>query len=121
MGIARKEKSKAFDAWIHLTSPDMAMDGTGEYEICLENKGEDKMDLHVSHLLPKGTTIEGQPSFTISSGLEGEASWKLRFNITHEFDVPPLSFYTVLATCQLQLDGFSSPFPISAGFEVKRS
>jgi len=119
-GIARKERSRAFDAWIHLFSSDMAMGGAGEYEICLVNKGEDKMNLHMSHLLPKGTTIDGQQSYVISSELEGEARWKLRFNITQGFDVPPLSFYTVLATCQLQLDGFSSPFPISAGFEVKR-
>lgn len=72
-GIARKEKSRAFDAWIHLISSDMAMDRTGEYEICLENKGEDKMSLHISHLLPKGTTIDGQPSYTISSELEGKS------------------------------------------------
>jgi len=120
-GISRKEGPRAFDAWIHLTSPDMAMSGTGEYEINLDNEGEDKMNLHMSHLLPKGTTIDGQKSYVITTVLEGEARWKLRFNIMREFDVPPLSFYTVLATCQLQLDGFSSPFPISAGFEVKRS
>jgi hypothetical protein len=120
-GIARKEGPRAFDAWIHLISSDMALEGTGEYEIFLENRGEEKMSLHVSHLLPQGTKIEGQPSFpTISSVLEGKASWKLRFEIGQGFDVPPLSFYTVLATCQLQLAGFSSPFPISAGFEVKR-
>jgi len=120
IGIATKENSRTFDAWIHLISSDMTIDGTGEYEICLENKGEDKMNLHISHLLPKGTTIDGQSSYVISSALVGEARWKLRFNITQGFDVPPLSFYTVLATCQLQIDGFSSPFPISAGFEVKR-
>jgi len=119
-GIARKEKSRAFEAWIHLFSSDMAMGGSGEYEINLENKGEDKMNLHMSHLLPKGTTIDGQQSNVISSELEGEARWRLRFNIAQGFDVPPLSFYTVLATCQLQISGFSSPFPISAGFEVKR-
>jgi N-acetylglutamate synthase-like GNAT family acetyltransferase len=119
-GIARKENSRAFDAWINLISSDMAAGRTAEYEVCVENKGGDKMKLHIDHLLPKGTTIDGRPSYALSSELAGEARWKLRFDIAQGFDVPPLSFYTVLATCQLQINGFSSPFYMSAGFEVER-
>jgi hypothetical protein len=98
----------------------MAMGRPGEFEICLENKGGEKIGLRINHLLPKGTTIDGQPSNFISSELEREARWKLRFEMTQGFDVPVLSFYTVLSTCQLQINGFSSPFPMSAGFEVER-
>jgi len=118
-GVAIKEDFRAFDAWINLGTSDMAIGKPGEFDVCLENKRED-MNLRISYLIPKGTTIDGRQSNIISSELKGGSCWNLRFDITQGFDVPPLSFYTVLATCQLQLDGFSSPFPISAGFEVKR-
>jgi len=103
-GIARREKSREFDAWINIISSDMAMGRPGEFEVCMKNEGEDKMNLHINHLLPKGSTIDGKPSNAISTELEGEGRWKLWFNIAPEFDVPPLSFYTVLATCQLQIN-----------------
>jgi GNAT superfamily N-acetyltransferase len=119
-GVARREKTKAFDAWINVMASNMATDRPGDFELSIKSKGEDEMKLHIDHRLPKGTTIDGQPEHAISSEVRGEDHWRMRFEIAQGFDVPPLSFYTVLATCRLQLDGFSSPFPISAGFEVER-
>ncbi len=119
-GISRKEKAMAFDAWIDLTTPDVTTERPRKFNVHLENNGEERLNLLINFMLPKGTTINGQPSKTISSELDKEASWELKFDVKPDFDVPPLSFYTVLVTCQLQFNGFSSSFPISAGFEMDR-
>ena len=120
MGIARKENTRAFDAWIEQITSDVTTEKSGKFKVCLENRGEEKLNLLINFLLPKGTTINDQPSKTISSELEGEAGWELKFDVKPDFDVPVLSFWTVLVTCQLQFNGFSSSFPISAGFEMDR-
>jgi len=119
-GIARKENARAFDAWIDQNTPAVATDRPGEFKVCLKNIGEEKLNVLINFLLPKGTTINDQPSKAISSELEEEASWELKFDVKPDFEVPVLSFWTVLATCQLQFNGFSSSFPISAGFEMDR-
>jgi len=119
-GVARKENARAFDAWIDQITSDATAERAGEFKVCLKNRGEEKLKLHIDFLLPKGTTINGQPSKTISSELDKEASWELKFDVKPDFEVPVLSFWTVLITYQLQFNGFSSSFPISTGFEMDR-
>lgn len=120
VGIARKEGSLGFDAWTEETTRDITSEKSGKFRICLENTGKQKLKTQISFLLPRGTTIDNQPKKTISTKLEKEAHWELKFEVKPEFEVPPLSFWTILATCQLQIDKFSSTFPISAGFELDR-
>jgi len=98
----------------------MTTDRSGEFKVCLKNMGEEKLKLLINFLLPKGTNINDQPSKTISSELGEEASWELKLDVKPDFAVPVLSFWTVLVTCQLHFNGFSSSFPLSAGFEMDR-
>jgi len=119
-GMARKEKAKAFDAWVDQVTSDVAIERSGKFKVCLKSRGSEKLKLLINFLLPKDTTLDDQPSKTISSELDKEESWELKFDVKPEFGVPALSFWTVLVTCQLQLNGFSSSFPMSAGFEMDR-
>jgi len=120
-GIARKENAIGFDAWTEETTPEVTLENkSGRFKIRLENMGEGKQKIRMTFVLPKGLTIDDEPAKTISSELDGETSWELDFNVKQEFEVPVLSFWTVLVTCQLQVNGFSSSFPLSAGFEMDR-
>ena len=120
-GIARKEDAMGFDAWTEGITPEIMSAKSGRFRICLENTGEEKLKIRMNFVLPNGTTIDDQPMKTFSSELDKEAGWELKFDVKPEFEVPVLSFWTVLVTCQLVLSGFSSYFPLSAGFEMDRS
>ena len=119
-GIARRENAIGFDAWTEEITHEVTEEKSGRFKLCLVNTGEDRLGLRMNFVLPKGTTINDQPIKTISSELDKEASWELKFDVKPDFGVPVLSFWTVLVTCQLHLNGFPSPFPISAGFEMDR-
>jgi len=119
-GIATKENTKAFEAWTNEITTEVTPEKDGKLKICLKNTGEGKLRLLIDFLLPEGTTVDDQPLKNISEELDEEASWELKFDIKPDSDVPPLSFWTILVTCQLQINGFSSAFPISAGFEMDR-
>ena len=119
-GVARKEGPLGFDAWTEETTPDITLGKSGEFRICLENTGKEKLRTQMSFSLPKGTTIDDQPEKTISEELDKEAVWELKFGVKPDFEVPVLSFWTIIVTCQLQINEVSSAFPISAGFEMDR-
>ena len=120
VGVARKEGHVGFDAWTEETTSDITSEKSGGFRICLENTGKEKLRTEMSFLLPEGTTIDDQPEKTISEELDKEAGWELKFEVKPDFEVPVLSFWTILVTCQLQIDDVSSAFPISAGFEMDR-
>lgn len=120
VGIARKEGSLDFDAWTEETTPDITSEKSGRFKICLGNTGEEELRARVDFLLPKGTTINGQSTKKMSTGPDEKASCEIEFAVSPDFEVPVLSFWTVLVTCQLQIDKFPSAFPISAGFELDR-
>jgi len=120
VGIAKREGSSSFDAWTEEATPDITSEKSGRFRICLENTGEEELGAQVNLLLPKRTTINGQPMKTISTEPDEKASWEFEFEAKQDFEVPVLSFWTILVTCQLQIDKFPTAFPISAGFEMDR-
>jgi GNAT superfamily N-acetyltransferase len=111
-GIARKEKSKEFDAWINVIS-EISTGRPGEFEVGIKNKGGDKMNLHINHLLPNGTTIDGKPSNIISSQVKGEEHWRMRFEIAQGFAVPLSASirYWRRVNCDSTVSHPHSPFP----------
>jgi len=119
-GIARKEDAMGFDAWTEEITREITSAKSGRFRICLKNTGDEKLKIQMKFVRPKGTTVDDRSMKTVSSELDKEASWELKFDVRPDFGVPALSFWTVLATCQLQIEGFSSYFPLSAGFEMDR-
>ncbi len=117
-GISYKEGDIALDCAVHEKSKFIGLESEAVFELLIVNAG--RKDLRVEGLefiLPKGSRV--LPKKTIPKKLKTEESKtvELKFKLIPNFDVPILSFGTVLTTCCLKFVGTETQFVISAGFE----
>jgi GNAT superfamily N-acetyltransferase len=92
--------------------------GDVRFRLFTANNGEE--DLHIegiSHLHPEGVTMleESTLPTTVKPGKEAITQFKARLN--HGFDIPILSFSTVLLTLSVSIRGVEAPILVTAGFE----
>jgi len=90
------------------------------FSILVENGGKCAVSLGLACILPEGADLAGN-DWPMRLDLPAGASRQLDLAVSlkRKFDVPALSFTTVLATCQIaaQESGLRSPIVVSAGFE----
>jgi len=117
-GIAFKESKVAFDAWIGEESSEVDFKREGGFRIFMTNRGSETLTANFDYILPERTTLKGtdMPK-KISLKRAEETSGELCLKLDHGFNVPPLSFRTVIVTCSIKLDGLRLPLIVSAGFE----
>jgi GNAT superfamily N-acetyltransferase len=92
--------------------------GDARFRLLTANNGED--DLHiegVSRLHPEGVTVfeEDTVPTTVKPGREATAQFRARLDPC--FEVPILSFATVLLTLSVRIRGVEAPILVTAGFE----
>ncbi len=82
------------------------------------NRGEEEITIEGIGLLhPKGVRVseESKPPTTMKPG--AEAVTRFTASLDHGFDVPVLSFSTVLLTLSVKIRGIEPPMLVTAGFE----
>ena len=117
-GISYKEGDMALDCVVHEKQKLIGLEREALFDLRIVNAG--RKDLRVEGLeftLPKGSKV--LPKKTIPRKLRtGESKTvKLKFKLLSNFDVPTLSFGTILATSCLKFVGTETRFVITAGFE----
>ena len=89
-----------------------------KFQLLMANSGEEDITIEwIGRLHPKGVRIseESTPPTTIKPG--NEAMTRFRAGLNHGFDVPVLSFATVLLTLSVKIRGIEPPILVTAGFE----
>ncbi len=117
-GISIQEGGIAFDAWIKEESNRVNLDREGGFQIYLINSSPEPLTLEASWILPHGAHLRDAPSSkTIYLKGKGETCLTPCLKLGHDFNVPELSFRTVVVTCTLKASGLPAPLLLSAGFQ----
>jgi len=88
------------------------------FQLLTVNNGEEDITIEgIGHLHPKGVRVseENKPSTTIKPGAEA-VTW-FTAGLDQGFDVPVLSFATVMLTLSVKIRGIEPPILVTAGFE----
>jgi ribosomal-protein-alanine N-acetyltransferase len=88
------------------------------FQLLTVNSGEEDITIEgIGYLHPKGVRVseESKPPTTIKPG--AEAITRFRASLDHDFDVPILSFATVLLILSVKIRGVEPPVLVTAGFE----
>jgi len=88
------------------------------FRLLTVNSGEEDITIEeIGSLHPKGLRMleESKPPTTIKPG--AEAMTRFRAGLDNGFDVPVLSFATVLLTLSVKIRGIEPPVLVTAGFE----
>lgn len=87
------------------------------FELKLSNDGGEEIHIAgIDYLAPRGIELTAEPTpRALSRGEDSEIL--VRARMTRDFEVPILSFPTVLITCLVEIRGIDAPLPMSAGFE----
>jgi GNAT superfamily N-acetyltransferase len=92
--------------------------GDARFQLLTANNGEE--DLHIEdigHLHPEGVTMFGESTLPTTVKPGKEAITQFRARLDHGFEVPILSFSTVLLTLSVSIRGVEAPILVTAGFE----
>ena len=119
-GISIQEEGIAFDAWIKEETGGIDLEHEGRFRISVVNKSPEPLTLEASWILPDGANLRDAPSSkTIHLKGKSETHFAPCLELGHDFNVPELSFRTVVVTCSLKASGLPAPMLLSAGFEKK--
>jgi len=120
-GISLEEGNVALDVWITEETDEVDLEHEGMFRIFMANRGSETLTANVDYILPERTTLKGVDTLEeITLKRASETNRELCLKLDTGFNVPPLSFRTVLVTCGIKLDGLRSPLLVSAGFERNR-
>jgi len=89
-----------------------------KFQILMANSGKEDITIEeIGRLHPKGVRIseESTSPTTIKPG--AEAMTRFRAGLNHSFDIPVLSFATILLTLSVKIRGIEPPILVTAGFE----
>jgi len=89
-----------------------------EFQLLAVNNGEDILTIEdIDRLHPKGVTVSREGAITAAIKPGDEAIIHFRASLDREFDVPILSFATILLTLTVKIRGVEPPMTVTAGFE----
>jgi GNAT superfamily N-acetyltransferase len=92
--------------------------GDARFRLLTANNGEE--DLHIEgigHLHPEGVTMFEESALPMTMKPGKEAITRFKARLDPGFDVPILSFSTVLLTLSVRIRGVEAPILVTAGFE----
>ena len=113
-----KDGTRSVDLLIQEEQETIEAGTDARFQLLTVNHGEeDIMIEEIGRLHPKGVRVseESTPPTTIKPG--AEAVTRFRAGLNHGFDVPVLSFATVLLTLSVKIRGVEPPVLVTAGFE----
>jgi len=121
VGITLKEDNVAFDVWVIEETTEIDFEHEGRFKICITNRSNNPLSAKIDYILPEGTTLKDidlseEIMFKRMSTTDRELCLKLEPG----FNVPQLSFPTILATCKIKIEGLTSPLHVSVGFEKNK-
>jgi len=92
--------------------------GDARFRLLMANYGEEDLRIEgISHLHPEGVTMFEESTLPTTVKPEREATAKFKARMDHGFEVPILSFATVLLTLSVWIQGVEAPILVTAGFE----
>jgi ribosomal protein S18 acetylase RimI-like enzyme len=116
-GISIKENNIYFDAWIKEEVGEIDLEQQEKFRILFANKNLEPLTVNIDYILAEGTRLEGATKSEITLKGMSRTSLELYVKLESVFNVPQLSFQTVIVTCSIKLDRFKNPLLLSAGFE----
>lgn len=117
-GVSVKEGQTALDLLVDEKAKLVKTGGEGSFEVLMVNRGKQKLQVEdIAFMVPKGVHVtEKKVRFDkLKIGESGIMHFK--FNLHSDFEIPVLSFATILITCILKIQGFHINFMVTAGFE----
>jgi len=82
------------------------------------NSGEEDITIEgIGRLHPKGVRVSEESTHSTTMKPGAEAMAQFTAGLDHRFDVPVLSFATVLLTLSVKIRGIEPPVLVTAGFE----
>jgi len=89
-----------------------------EFQLLAVNNGEDILTIEdIDRLHPKGVRISEKGTLPAAIEPGDEAITQFRASLDQDFDVPILSFATILLTLSVKIRGVGPPITVTAGFE----
>ncbi len=116
VGIARKDRSVAFEAWINQTTNNITSMREGEFEVCLQNTGKEKLDYSINMQHINGVIQRDVPTAVSSKLYPGKKeSWVQQFSIDPDVN---MTSKKILTTCQVKFDKYASVYYVSSEFAL---
>ena len=113
-----KDGARSVDLLIQEEQETIEAGADAKFQLLTVNSGEEEIMIEgIGRLHPKGIRVseESKPPTTIKPG--AEAMTRFTAGLDHGFDVPVLSFSTVLLTLSVKVGGIEPPLLVTAGFE----
>lgn len=116
-GISLRSRETSLGLLIREKDGTIDVGEEASFALKLSNEGRGEIQIaRMDYLAPRGIELTAEP--TPRALKPGEGSEILvRARMTRGFEVPILSFPTVLVTCIVEINGIDSPIPVTAGFE----
>lgn len=113
-----KDRTRSVDLLIREEQAIIEAGKDARFRLLTVNSGEEDITIEgIGHLHPNGVRMseESTPPTTITPG--AEVITQFTAGLEHGFDVPILSFATVLLTLSVKIRGIEPPILVTAGFE----
>ncbi len=113
-----KDGTRSVDLLIREEQETIEAGTDARFQLLTVNRSEEKITIEgIGFLHPKNVSVskESKPPTTMKP--DTEAVTKFMASLDHGFDVPVLSFSTVLLTLSVKIRGIEPPMLVTAGFE----
>jgi ribosomal protein S18 acetylase RimI-like enzyme len=117
-GVSFKGKLQALDLLVHQEARFIKTGEEGSFDVLIANKGREDFQIEdIGFMLPKGVQITEKKIPFGKLKIGERETMHFKFKLCPDFEMPILSFATILMTCTLKIRGISTEFMITAGFE----
>lgn len=117
-GATVKEGATAADILILEGQETIELGKEAEFRLLAVNNGEEILTIEdIDRLHPKGVTVSREGTLPAAIEPGDQVTTQFRVSLDQDFDVPILSFTTILLTLSLKIRGIEPTITVTAGFE----
>jgi GNAT superfamily N-acetyltransferase len=117
-GATMRDGTRAADILIREGQSTIEAGSEAEFQLLAVNNGEEILAIEeIGYRHPKGVRISKEGTLPVAIEPGNEATIHFKASLDQEFDVPILSFGTILLTLNVKIRGFEPLITVTAGFE----